>query len=72
MARAYLSGVYTMKDIGDFFGVLYMTVSRTLRLREKQDMLECEIRHSSRPPSADRASATKGIVRLLTSSIPTR
>jgi len=30
MARAYLSGLYTMKAIGDFFGVHYMTVSRAV------------------------------------------
>ncbi len=31
MARAYLSGAYTMKEIGSFFGVHYMTVSRAVR-----------------------------------------
>lgn len=31
MARAYRSGSYTMKEIGDFFGVHYMTVSRAIR-----------------------------------------
>ncbi|WJW75450.1 transposase [Thiohalobacter sp. IOR34] len=31
MARAYLSGAYTMKAIGEFFGVHYMTVSRAVR-----------------------------------------
>jgi transposase len=31
MARAYLSGVYTMKEVADFFGVHYMTVSRAVR-----------------------------------------
>jgi putative transposase len=37
MARAYHSGAYTMKEIGDFFGVHYMTVSRAVH-----KMLECE------------------------------
>jgi REP element-mobilizing transposase RayT len=37
MARAYLSGAYTMKEIGDFFGVHYMTVSRAVH-----KMLACE------------------------------
>jgi transposase-like protein len=31
MARAYLSGAYTMAEIGDHFGVHYMTVSRAVR-----------------------------------------
>ena len=31
MARAYLSGAYTMKEIGQHFGVHYMTVSRAVR-----------------------------------------
>lgn len=31
MARAYRSGSYTMKEIGEFFGVHYMTVSRAVR-----------------------------------------
>ncbi|MBT4811658.1 MAG: addiction module toxin RelE, partial [Thiotrichales bacterium] len=31
MAKAYLSGGYTMKEIGDHFGVHYMTVSRAVR-----------------------------------------
>jgi putative transposase len=30
MAKAYATGAYTMKEIGDFFGVHYMTVSRAL------------------------------------------
>lgn len=42
MARAYLSGAYTMKQIGDFFAVHYMTVSRAVRNYERQCMLECE------------------------------
>ncbi len=31
MAAAYLSGAYTMKEIGLFFGVHYMTVSRAVK-----------------------------------------
>jgi len=31
MAAAYLSGAYTMKEIGFFFGVHYMTVSRAVK-----------------------------------------
>lgn len=31
MARAYLSGAYTMKEIGEHFGVHYVTVSRAVR-----------------------------------------
>ena len=31
MARAYLSGAYTMAEIGKFFGMHYMTVSRAVR-----------------------------------------
>lgn len=34
MARAYLSGAYNMKAIGEFFGVHYMTVSRAVRAFE--------------------------------------
>lgn len=37
MARAYLSGAYTMAKIGDHFGVNYMTVSRAVRQFEKKD-----------------------------------
>ena len=36
MARAYGSGAYSMKEIGDFFGVHYMTVSRAVRRFEEQ------------------------------------
>ena len=32
MARAYLSGAYTMAEIADFFGVHAMTVSRAVKL----------------------------------------
>lgn len=42
MARAYRSGVFSMKEIGDFFGVHYMTVSRAVKKYEKREMLECE------------------------------
>jgi hypothetical protein len=31
MAAAYLSGAFTMKEIGTFFGVHYMTVSRAVK-----------------------------------------
>lgn len=43
MARAYLSGAYTMAEIGQYFGVHYMTVSRAVRKYEKLqlEMLEC-------------------------------
>ena len=34
MAKAYLSGAYTMAEIGRFFGVHYMTVSRAVRKLE--------------------------------------
>ena len=34
MAQAYLSGNYTMKEIGEFFGVHYMTVSRAVQKTE--------------------------------------
>ena len=34
MARAYYSGAYTMREIADYFGVHYMTVSRAVRLIE--------------------------------------
>lgn len=36
MARAYLSGGYTMKEIGEHFGVHYMTVSRAVRKYEAE------------------------------------
>ena len=43
MARAYLSGAYTMSEIGDHFGVHYMTVSRAVRGFEgKLKLYECE------------------------------
>ena len=42
LARAYLSWVYTMREISEHFGVHYMTVSRAFRWFEadKNDMLE--------------------------------
>lgn len=40
MALAYLSGAYTMKKIGDFFGVHYMTVSRAVEKHEQK--MKCE------------------------------
>jgi REP element-mobilizing transposase RayT len=36
MARAYLSGAYTMREIGKYFGVHYMTVSRAVRQFEDE------------------------------------
>lgn len=36
MARAYASGAYTMKDIGDLFGLHYQTVSQAIRKFEKK------------------------------------
>ncbi len=36
IARTYLSGAYTMAEIGDHFGVHYMTVSRAVRRFEGQ------------------------------------
>ena len=37
MARAYLSGAYTMIEIGEHFGVHYMTVSRAVRKFEAEN-----------------------------------
>jgi hypothetical protein len=34
MARAFMTGVYTMKEIADFFGCHYATVSRAVRAYE--------------------------------------
>jgi putative transposase len=34
MANAYRSGAYTMKELGEFFGVHYITVSRAVRFFE--------------------------------------
>ncbi len=36
MAQAYLSGAYTMAEIGEYFGVHYMTVSRAVRRIEAE------------------------------------
>lgn len=36
MARAYNSGAYTMREIAEYFGVHYMTVSRAVRKHEKK------------------------------------
>jgi DNA-binding MarR family transcriptional regulator len=37
MALAFGSGVYTMKEIGEFFGVHYSTVSRAVREFEEKE-----------------------------------
>ena len=34
MAQAYLSGAYTMAEVGEHFKVHYMTVSRAVRKYE--------------------------------------
>jgi DNA-binding transcriptional regulator YhcF (GntR family) len=34
MARAFQTGVYSMQEIADYFGVHYSTVSRAVRLLE--------------------------------------
>lgn len=39
MARAYLSGAYTMREIAEYHHVHYMTVSRAVR--RLKDLLEC-------------------------------
>lgn len=31
MARAYLAGHYTLKEVGKYFGVSYATVSRSVK-----------------------------------------
>ncbi|MGH8590832.1 MAG: hypothetical protein ACREXX_16350 [Gammaproteobacteria bacterium] len=36
MALAYLSGAYTMAEIGAHFGVHYMTVSRAVKAFEQR------------------------------------
>jgi putative transposase len=38
MAKAYLSGTYSMKEIGKHFGVHYMTVSRAVPKHEDHRM----------------------------------
>ncbi len=40
MARAYLTGAYSMKEIGDYFKVHYVTVSRAVKKYEK-DKTKC-------------------------------
>jgi hypothetical protein len=40
IAHAYLSGAYTMAEIGGHFGVHYMTVSRAVRKFE-EDLKKC-------------------------------
>jgi len=44
MARAFLTGVYTMQEIADHFGVHYSTVSRAVRWFEaiKEHVLDCK------------------------------
>lgn len=34
MARAYLAGHYTLKEVGKYFGVSYATVSRSVKKME--------------------------------------
>ncbi len=41
MAHAYLSGAYTMHQIGAYFRVHYITVSRAVRQFDRNEMLEC-------------------------------
>lgn len=41
MACAYGSGAYTMREIADYFGVHYMTVSRAVRWHEPRSVLDC-------------------------------
>ncbi len=42
MAHAYLSGHYSLKVIGQYFGVHYSTVSRAVKQLEKKDKLHCK------------------------------
>lgn len=37
MARAYQTGAYSMREIADYFGVHYSTVSRFVRQQEGMD-----------------------------------
>lgn len=37
MAQAYLSGHYTLEQVGEYFGVSYATVSRAVKRAEKRD-----------------------------------
>jgi hypothetical protein len=41
MAKAYLSGDYSMKEIADFFGAHYATVSRAVK-RFEREKLQCK------------------------------
>ncbi len=36
MTRAYLSGHYTLREVGDHFGVSYATVSRAVKALEQK------------------------------------
>ena len=36
MAKAYLSGHYTLYEVGEVFGVSYATVSRAVKLYEER------------------------------------
>ena len=56
MARAYLSGNFTMKEIGECFGVHYMTVSRAVRKREAPESTH----PSKRTKTSARASGKTG------------
>lgn len=43
MARAYRCGDYTMKQIGEYFGVHYATASRAIRRQElRGNVSECK------------------------------
>jgi transposase len=53
MARAFQTGVYSMQEIADYFGVHYSTVSRAVRRMEtgqdsrraclpNREMLDCK------------------------------
>ncbi len=48
MARAFLSGAYTMQEVAEHFGVHYSTVSRAVRRFERADA------GSAGPGSSDR------------------
>ena len=39
MARAYLTGAYNMKEIGEHFQVHYVTVSRAVKKFEKTNTI---------------------------------
>lgn len=42
MARAYLSGHYTLAQVGEYFGVSYATVSRAVKQSEKMGNVKCK------------------------------